>query len=113
MLKVITAVAIALLFLLTPLDAIAEPGANLDNGAAVFKANCAACHVNGGNIVRRGKNLKLKTLQKRKVDTPEAIASIVTNGKGIMSAYGDKLTAAEIADVSAFVLQRAEQGWKK
>ena len=73
MLKVITAVAIALLVLLTPLNiAIASPEANLENGATVFKANCAACHKNGGNIVRRGKNLKLKTLHKRQVDTEEA-----------------------------------------
>ena len=113
MLKVITAVAIALLFLFTPVDAVAVPGVNLENGAAVFKANCAGCHAGGGNIVRRGKNLKLKTLHKRQVDTQEAIASIVTNGKGIMSAYGDKLTSEEIANVSAYVLQRAEENWKR
>ncbi|MEM6612219.1 MAG: c-type cytochrome [Cyanobacteria bacterium P01_C01_bin.72] len=110
--RVIIAVAIALLFFLNPLDALAIPGADLDNGAAVFKANCVGCHVKGGNIVRRGKNLKLKTLHKRQLDTESAIASLVTNGKGIMSAYGDKLTEAEIADVSAYVLKRAEQGWK-
>jgi cytochrome c6 len=85
---------------------------NSNNGAAVFEANCAGCHINGGNIVRRGKNLKSKALHKHKVDTQEAIASLVTNGKGIMSAYGDKLTPEQIADVSAYVLQQAEQGWK-
>ncbi|MEL6930366.1 MAG: c-type cytochrome [Cyanobacteria bacterium J06600_6] len=110
MLKVITTVALALLLLLTPLDAVA--GVDLDNGAEVFKANCAGCHINGGNIVRRGKNLKLKTLHKRKLDTEEAIAALVTNGKGIMSAYGEKLTSEEIANVSAYVLQKAEQNWK-
>jgi cytochrome c6 len=83
-----------------------------NNGAAIFEANCAGCHVNGGNIVRRGKNLKFKALHKHKVDTQEAIASLVTNGKGIMSAYGDKLTPEQIADVSAYVLQKAETNWK-
>ncbi|MEL6496500.1 MAG: c-type cytochrome [Cyanobacteria bacterium J06623_7] len=112
MLKVITVVAIALLLFVASPNAIATPEVDLVNGGAVFKANCAGCHVNGGNIVRRGKNLKLKTLHKRKLDTEEAIATLVTNGKGIMSAYGDKLTAEEIADVSAYVLQRAEQNWK-
>jgi cytochrome c6 len=29
-----------------------------------------------------------------------------------MSAYGDKLSQQEIADVSAYVLQQAAQGWK-
>ncbi|MEL6579021.1 MAG: c-type cytochrome [Cyanobacteria bacterium J06621_12] len=114
--KIITAIAIALIFLTSVGSVNAAPVSNLDinlnNGAAVFKANCAGCHAKGGNIVRRGKNLKLKTLHKRQVDTEAAISSLVTNGKGIMSAYGDKLTAAEIANVSAYVLERAEQGWK-
>ena len=112
--KIITILLLALTIVLTPINSLrADTMTNLNNGAQVFKANCAGCHINGGNIVRRGKNLKLKTLHKRKVDTQEAIASIVTNGKGIMSAYGDKLTAAEIDNVSAYVLRRAEQNWKK
>jgi cytochrome c6 len=91
---------------------LAESLTNLDHGAKIFEANCAGCHVNGGNIVRRGKNLKSKALHKYKLDNEEAIASLVTNGKGIMSAYGDKLTPEQIADVSAYILQQAEQGWK-
>lgn len=92
--------------------AFADTAYNLDRGAAVFKANCAGCHVKGGNIVRRGKNLKPKALHRNKVDTQEAVVSLVTNGKGIMSAYGDKLTSEQIADVSAYVLHRAETDWK-
>ena len=111
----IIAMAIAFIALFTVFDTsvLAAPVGDLDSGAAVFKANCAGCHVNGGNIVRRGKNLKLKALHRNKADTQDAIAYIVTNGKGIMSAYGDKLTPEQIADVSAYVLQRAETGWKK
>jgi cytochrome c6 len=85
---------------------------NPTNGAEIFSLNCAGCHVNGGNIVRRGKNLQLKTLQRNKLDSLEAVAHLVTNGKGIMSAYGDRLTAEEIEQVSAYVLQQANQGWK-
>jgi len=84
----------------------------MDNGAKVFEANCSGCHINGKNIVRRGKNLRLKALHKYKVDNQDAIASLVTNGKGIMSAYGDKLSQQEIADVSGYILQRAEANWK-
>ena len=91
----------------------AEAIDNLDNGAKVFKANCAGCHVNGKNIVRRGKNLKMKALHKYKVDNQDAVEYLVTNGKGIMSAYGDKLTPEEIANVSAYVLQRASENWQK
>lgn len=111
--KIIALIAIAFIFFTTSVGVVnAAPVTDLDNGTEIFKANCAACHKNGGNIVRRGKNLKLKTLHKRQVDTEDAIATLVTNGKGIMSAYGDKLTPEEIANVSAYVLQRAEQNWK-
>jgi cytochrome c6 len=81
-------------------------------GAQLFVAQCAGCHGGGGNIIRRGKNLKLNTLQKNQMATPEAIAAIVTQGKGIMSSYAKKMTAAEIADVSAYVLEQAKSGWK-
>jgi cytochrome c6 len=94
------------------LQAVNLQAVNLETGAQVFVAQCAGCHVGGGNIIRRGQNLKLNTLQRNKMATPEAIAAIVTQGKGIMSAYGKKLTAAEIADVSAYVLEQAQSGWK-
>ena len=29
----------------------------------LFETHCSGCHLKGGNIIRRGKNLKLKTLQ--------------------------------------------------
>ena len=104
--------AFFLIFIFSHPSALADTVINLDNGAEVFQANCVGCHVKGKNIVRRGKNLRLKALHRYKVDTKDAIASLVTNGKGIMSAYGDKLTAQEIANVSAYVLSRAEQNWK-
>ena len=112
--KIITILIITLAIAFIPLQtsSIADTATDLDRGAKIFKANCAGCHVKGGNIVRRGKNLKLKALHRHKVDTQDAIASLVTNGKGLMSAYGDKLTPQQIADVSAYVLQRAETSWK-
>lgn len=94
---------------------------DIDNGAKIFQANCAGCHAKGGNIVRRGKNLKLKTLRKNKLDNLEAIATLVTGGKNNMPAYGDlakrgglkpnRLTPKEIEDVSVYVLKQAKQGW--
>ncbi len=112
--NIISIIAIALVVLLTTINypAVADITTNFERGAAVFKANCAGCHAQGGNIVRRGKNLKLKALHKNKVDTQAAIALLVANGKNNMSAYGDKLSTQEIEDVAAYVLQRAEEGWK-
>lgn len=111
--KILTVVVLTLAVLLTSINPSVLAGTiNSDNGGKIFQVNCAGCHARGGNIVRRRKNLKLKTLHKRKLDTEEAIASLVSNGKGIMSAYGDKLTAEEIKSVSAYVLQRASENWK-
>lgn len=86
--------------------------ANLGNGEKVFQVHCVGCHVNGGNIIRRGKNLKLKALQKNGYADVEAIASLVTNGKANMSAYKDRLTPQQIEDVATYVLEQAQKNWK-
>jgi cytochrome c6 len=100
----------------TPTQAISQPlvpQQSVENsGAKLFEAQCAGCHAGGGNIIRRGKNLKLKTLQKNKIDTLEAIAALVTQGKGNMSAYADRITPEEIQTVSAYVLSQASSNWK-
>lgn len=86
--------------------------ADTANGAKIFSVQCAGCHVNGGNIIRRGKTLKLKALKRNGVDSQEAIASLVANGKNNMSAYKDRLSEKQIEDVSAYVLEQAEKGWR-
>lgn len=93
--------------------AIAAPVSNPStlNAAALFDTNCAGCHAQGGNIIRRGKTLKLKALIRNEMETPEAIANIVTYGKNNMSAFANKLTEDEIQAVSAYVLKQAQQGW--
>jgi len=83
------------------------------SGAKIFSANCAGCHINGGNIIRRGKNLKMKALKKYKMDSVEAISNIVTYGKNNMSAYKDRLSESEIQAVSTYVLNQAEKNWPK
>ena len=83
-----------------------------DPGVRVFELYCAGCHVNGGNIVRRGKNLKLKTLQRYGLDSIASITELVKNGKNNMSAYGDRLSEAEIQAVATYVLARANQDWR-
>jgi len=90
--------------------AIADTATN--PAAEVFSANCAGCHINGGNIIRRGKNLKQKALKKYGMDSIANISNLVTNGKGIMPAYKDRLSEQQIIDVSAYVLSQAETDWK-
>jgi cytochrome c6 len=99
---------IALTFTFSP-PALA---ADTANGAKIFSVQCAGCHVNGGNIVRRGKTLKKKALKRNGMDSLDAIAFLVANGKNNMSAYKDRLSAKEIEDVSAYVLEQAENNWR-
>ena len=87
--------------------------ADVANGAQVFEVHCIGCHANGGNIIRGGKNLKQKALERNGYATVEAIAQIVANGKANMSAYNTRLTPAEIEDVAAYVLQQAAQNWSR
>lgn len=91
-----------------------SPAIALDtvNGAEIFSVHCAGCHINGSNIIRRGKNLKKNTLQKYGMYSLEAITNIVNNGKNNMSAFKDKLTPTEIENVAAYVLEQAEKNWK-
>ncbi|AHJ28282.1 c-type cytochrome [Nodularia spumigena CS-584] len=86
--------------------------AETNHGAEVFSVHCAGCHINGGNIIRRGKNLKKPALKRYGMDTIEAVTSIITNGKNNMSAYQDRLTPQEIQEVATYVLEQAQTGWR-
>jgi cytochrome c6 len=95
-----------------PPQALADTPTNMETAAEVFNVNCAGCHINGGNIIRRGKNLKQKALKKYKMDSIANISDLVTNGKGVMPAYKDRLSEQQIVDVSAYVLSQAANDWK-
>ncbi len=78
---------------------------------ALFTENCAACHANGGNIIRRGKNLKQRAMARNGYGEVSAIASIVTQGKGIMPSYADRLNGEEIRAIAQYVHDQSEAGW--
>ena len=80
-------------------------------GKDIFKKNCAGCHVNGGNILRRSKNLKISSLKRNGVDNPEAIAKIARQGIGIMSGYEDVLGKNGDKIVANWVFQQAQKAW--
>ena len=91
-------------------DAALEQSEQAD-AAALFGLNCAGCHAHGGNIVRRGKNLKQKTLVRNGYGEVAAITALIAQGKGAMPAYADRLTAEEMAAIAQYVHQQAELGW--
>ena len=83
------------------------------DGGALFEQHCAGCHVNGGNIIRRGKTLKLAALERENRASEEAIAVIAAAGVGQMSGYGTVLGEQGTAEVAAWVWQQALAGWPK
>jgi cytochrome c6 len=107
-------IKIVLLAVVTIALSIQPPAiaAELANGAQIFTVECAGCHPNGGNIIRWWKPLKKGVLKRNHLETREAIAAFVARGKNPMPAYRDRLTDKELEDVSAYVLQQAERGWK-
>ena len=82
-----------------------------DLGENLFQHNCAGCHINGGNIIRRSKNLKISSLKRNGIDNPEAIAKIARQGIGIMSGYEDKLGENGDQIVANWVLEQAQKAW--
>ena len=82
------------------------------SGKQIFEINCAGCHINGGNIIRRGKNLKMRALHRYGYDSVESVKLIVTHGKNNMSAYDDRLSEIEIEKVAQYVIKQAEHNWK-
>ena len=82
-----------------------------DLGKNLFKHNCAGCHINGGNIIRRSKNLKISSLERNGVDNPEAIAKIARQGIGIMSGYEDELGDNGDQIVANWVWEQAQKAW--
>ncbi|MFP4134526.1 MAG: c-type cytochrome [Halothece sp.] len=93
---------------------LTREAADLENGKNVFlgKASCTQCHRGGINTVIADKHLGKDALEKYNMDSMEAIAHQVKNGKSAMPAYGKRLSEEEIRDVAAYVLSQAEQGWK-
>jgi mono/diheme cytochrome c family protein len=74
--------------------------ADLKNGEAVFSDNCTGCHGLSGGGGNGGPNLEPQ-------DDVEANIKQVTNGGGGMPAFGDQLSAQDIADVAAWVAKNA------
>ena len=82
-----------------------------DLGRTIFEHNCAGCHINGGNIIRRSKNLKISSLKRNGIDNPEAIAKIARQGVGIMSGYEDELGENGDKIVANWVWEQAQKAW--
>jgi cytochrome c6 len=83
------------------------------DGARLFEAHCAGCHVNGGNIIRRGKTLRMAALERQGVASEAAIAAIAAAGVGQMSGYAGVLGEEGVAAVAGWVWQQAQADWPR
>ena len=104
LLRGITALLLVLGLWASPVQAAAD-------GAALFEAHCVGCHLNGGNIIRRGKTLQLKALERNGIHGPLEIAIIATEGRGQMSGYEDALGPDGDQLVAEWVLSQAQNAW--
>ncbi len=80
-------------------------------GQDIFIKNCAGCHINGGNIIRRNKTLKLKDLKRNGIDNQELIAEIAKNGIGIMSGYEEAIGRGGDELVAKWIWEQAQNAW--
>ncbi len=82
-----------------------------DTGKHLFEKHCSACHINGGNIIRRNKTLRLAALKRAGIDNPKEIAKIAISGIGIMSGYAEVLNEEEAQIISNWIWDQAQNAW--
>jgi cytochrome c6 len=89
--------------LIAALFALSLAGTALaDEAADLYAKRCASCHGKDGKGTPVGQKMGAKDLTALKESEAE-IAATITNGKGKMTAYKDKLSAAEIKSLAKYV----------
>ena len=83
----------------------------ISQGQELFVQHCSGCHINGGNIIRRGKTLKLSALKRQGIDNPEAIARIARIGVGSMSGYSEVLGEGGDQVVADWIWKQSQNAW--
>jgi cytochrome c6 len=75
-------------------------------GADLFKSKCAMCHgPDGKGETATGKTLHVRDLGSAEVQSQSDadLTKIITNGKGKMPKYDDKLTKDQISDLVKYI----------
>ena len=112
-LRFLKVISIVFAVALTPISQhkINAVNAEVISGEKLFMDHCSGCHVNGGNIIRRGKNLKMAALQRNGIDNPEAIARIAREGVGRMDGYKKLLGEEGDEIVANWIWIQAQKAW--
>ena len=82
-----------------------------DDAAATYKAKCAMCHgADGKGDTPVGKKMGIRDLTSADVQkmSDAELITITTKGKNKMPGYENKLSAAQIKDLVAYIRQLAK-----
>lgn len=82
-----------------------------DDAAATYKAKCAMCHgADGKGDTPVGKKMGIRDLTSADVQkmSDEELITVTTKGKNKMPGYENKLSAAQIKDIVAYIRQLAK-----
>jgi cytochrome c6 len=97
---------LALLFVAFAVIALASAPAveAAADGKALFEGKCAMCHGKDGVAKPMAKgSANLNDAKWQEATKVEAIETVITDGKGKMKGYKDKMSAEEIKAVAAYV----------
>lgn len=94
--KVIISLMAFSLVLVLAVPAVAE------DGAALYKSKCQACHGPDGKGSAAGQKMGAKPFSEVK-ESDKELVEITRNGKGKMPAYKDKLTDEQINEIVKYV----------
>jgi len=90
-----------------------SPDSLEERGGALFVQHCAGCHLNGGNVIRRGKTLRLAALRRAGLESGEDVARVASVGQGQMGGYGEVLGPGGAEAVGDWVWRQALADWPK
>ena len=95
----------AVLALFSLLQGTVLAAAQDQSGQTLFNHNCATCHSQNGTPTAVGKSLNAPDLGSTPVQsqTKAQLEQIISNGKGNMPAFKDKLSQAEVDSLVAYV----------
>ena len=95
----------AMMTLLISLQGTVLAAPQEQSGQTLFNRNCATCHSQNGTPTAVGKSLNAPDLGSAPVQnqTNAQLEQVISNGKGNMPAFKDKLPPAEIDSLVAYV----------
>ena len=83
---------------------VSVPAAQAADGKALYEGKCAMCHGKDGvaKAVAKG-SANLNDAKWQEATKVEAVETVVTDGKGKMKGYKDKMSGEEIKAVATYV----------